>query len=58
MLGEELGINEDSSSNQNTYVSVSMSKTEIINHHKTIFKEKFNITLDSDTRESPGMCWF
>ena len=40
---KELGIVEDSSSNQNTYVSVTKSKNNIDNHHETFLRR--NLTL-------------
>lgn len=45
------------SSNQNTYVSVTMSKTNITNHHQISLKGKLNITVDADNRELPHRYW-
>lgn len=47
ILIKEIGINENNISNQNIYISVTKSKTNILNHSEMFFKNKFHITLDS-----------
>ena len=58
VLIKEIGINEDNISNQNIYISVTKSETNILNHSEMFFKNKFHMTLDSHNRNLSYMYLF
>ena len=52
-LVKELGVDEDRTGNHSNYVSATKFTYNFANDHETFSKEKFNITLDSNSRELP-----
>ena len=57
MLIKELGLDQNTTSTNKTYIKVNKTNNHVISDHTTFFKSKFNLKVKKENRKVSNIYW-